>query len=191
MIIMFIGPSSSGKDFFYEKTLKKYDFNEIILLTTRPKRVNEVEGKEYYFIDNETMDQLDKNGNLIERRDYETVNGIWSYATRGDNINLDENYLVINTWEAYKSYIDYFGKDVVYPFYFELDPNIRFERAYEREKKQEKKNYLEMCRRFIADNEDFTDYWIEKYNPIIINNDGTVEETEKQIDNNIKKLIKK
>ena len=43
MIVMFIGPSSSGKDFFYERALKKYSFNEITLLTTRPKRINEKE----------------------------------------------------------------------------------------------------------------------------------------------------
>ncbi len=35
-IIFFIGPSSSGKDTFFARTLSIYDVLPIILLTTRP-----------------------------------------------------------------------------------------------------------------------------------------------------------
>ena len=191
MIIMFIGPSSSGKDLFYKKTLGKYNFNKIILYTTRPIRTNEENGKDYYFISMDEMNKLEMENKLVERRDYDTVHGTWSYATRGDNIDLNNNYLVINTWEGYQKYLNYFGPNVVYPFYFELDPGIRLERALKREQQQEIKRYEELCRRFLSDSKDFTPELIKKYNPIIIDNNGTIEETNKQIDENIKKLIKK
>lgn len=191
MIIMFIGPSSSGKDYFYNKVLEKYNLETIVLYTTRPKRRGEVEGKEYYFIDKDTMDKLDSENKLVERRDYDTVHGVWSYATRGDNINKNKIYLVINTWEGYKDYVDYFGKENIYPFYFELDQDIRFERAFLREKMQKHKKYMELCRRFIADLEDFSKEKIDKYKPIIIDNSNSIDNTMKQIDANIKRIINK
>lgn len=191
MIIMFIGPSSSGKDYFYNKVLEKYNLETIVLYTTRPKRKGEVEGKEYHFIDKDTMDKLEKEKKLVERRDYDTVHGIWSYATRGDDIDKNKIYLVINTWEGYKDYVDYFGKNNIYPFYFDLDSNIRFERAFLREKEQKHKKYMELCRRFIADEKDFSKDKLNKYKPIIIDNSGSIEDTMKQIDINIKKIIDK
>ena len=70
MILMFIGPSSSGKDFFYRKATKKYNLKEITLYTTRPKRNGEIDGREYYF---KTVDEfkslIDYNG-LIEWAQY-------------------------------------------------------------------------------------------------------------------------
>lgn len=186
---MFIGKSSSGKDTFFYRTINNFNLNKILLLTTRPKRLGEEEGKEYNFIDMDTMDELDKNHLLVERRDYNTAYGIWSYATRGDIIDTSKNYLVCNTWQGYEQYLNYFGEGIVYPFYFDLNINTRFERAYVREHKQENKKYLEMCRRFIADEEDFKNEYLTKYNPIIIDNNGTMEETEEQISYHVKKLI--
>lgn len=191
MIIMFIGPSSSGKDYFYNKVLEKYNLETIVLYTTRPKRRGEVEGKEYHFIDKDTMDKLDSENKLVERRNYNTAHGIWSYATRGDDIDKNKSYLVINTWEGYQDYVDYFGKDNVYPFYFELDSDIRFERAFLREREQKHKKYMELCRRFIADEKDFSKDKLKKYKPIIIDNSGSIDNTMKQIDLKMKKILKK
>ncbi len=187
---MFIGPSSSGKDFFFNRVFEKYELNRIVLATTRPKRVGEVEGVTYYFKTNSELNKLEEEQKLVERRDYNTVHGIWSYATIGDTIDESKNYIVINTWKGYEKYLEYFGLNQVIPFYFDLDINIRFERAFMREKRQEEKRYLEMCRRFIADEEDFKKEWLDKYSPIIINNNGSIENTDQQLDDNIKRLIK-
>ena len=43
------------------------------------------------------------------------------------------------------------------PVYIEVDDDIRFLRAVEREKQQSSPKYAELCRRFLADNEDFSD----------------------------------
>ncbi len=191
MIAMFIGPSSSGKDTYFYKTILKYSLNPIILSTTRPMRVGEIDKKTYYFISQEKMDLLEKEGKLVERRNYQTINGIWSYATNSENIDISKNYLVSNTWEAYKKYINFYGESVIIPIYFQVDDDIRLERALARERKQAKPNYEEYCRRFLADSKDFTEKEIDLYNPYIINNNGTQMETEKQLDNVMKLILKK
>ena len=54
---------------------------------------------------------------------------------------------------------DLFGnrKDVVVRIYIELDDGVRLSRALGRERKQEEPKYEEMCRRFLADQEDFSE----------------------------------
>ena len=43
------------------------------------------------------------------------------------------------------------------PIMIDLDDGVRLERALKREKKQEKPKYEELCRRFLADSEDFSE----------------------------------
>lgn len=47
-IAFYIGPSSSGKDTIFRKTLSLYECLPIVLLTTRPPRPGEINGNEYY-----------------------------------------------------------------------------------------------------------------------------------------------
>ncbi len=181
-IIMFIGPSCSGKDTFFAKALALYKFVPIRLHTTRPMRENEREGIEYYFITKEEMDLLEKNGQLIERRDYNTIHGIWSYATSKTCIDLTKNhYLTTNTWVGFEQFLKCYSKNEVIPLYFSLEDGKRLERALNREK-QKNQDYAEMCRRFLADQKDFTKEYLEKYQPILIDNNGTQEETLAQLD---------
>lgn len=182
MIYFLVGPSSSGKDSFYEYIVRKYDLDRIVLHTTRPMRDGEVEGQTYFFVTKEEMDKMDKNGELIERRYYNSKYGIWSYATHRDSVDISKNCVVINTWEAYQKFIDYLGKDNVFPIYFELDPKVRYERALARERQQKQPKFDELRRRFEADSYDFREELKEKYQPYIIDNNGTIEETQKQID---------
>ena len=52
---------------------------------------------------------------------------------------------------------NYFGESIVVPIYISVDDGVRLERALTREKLQKDPNYLEMCRRFLADEEDFSE----------------------------------
>ena len=191
MIIMFIGPSSSGKDTFFKETKEKYNLDNIILHTTRPIRNNEIDGENYYFVTKEKLDEMDKNNLLIERRDYNTIHGIWSYATSKLAIDNNKDYITLNTWDGYKKFIEYFGKDYIKPFYFELDDGIRLERAIEREKKQDEPKYQELCRRYLADINDFSKKNLCLYRPYMIDNNGTIEDTLKQIDEGMKLILKR
>ena len=52
---------------------------------------------------------------------------------------------------------DYFGTEKIVPIYVEVEDGLRLARALERERSQEQPKYKEMCRRFIADSEDFSE----------------------------------
>ena len=72
-------------------------------------------------------------------------------------IDLDQkSYAVIGTLESYVQIRNYFGKDRVIPILIDVDDGERLERALRRERKQSDPKYEEMCRRFLADSNDFS-----------------------------------
>lgn len=188
-IFCLMGKSSSGKDTIFKEINedKDLDLKPIISYTTRPKRINETNGVEYFFINKDELNKFEKENKVIEKRVYHTVHGDWFYGTINDGqIDLSRNnYLLITTLEAYESLRDYFGYDKVCPFYIDIEDGIRLERALEREKRQDKPNYDELCRRFLADNKDFSD---ENLSNLGINKFYINEDLESCI-NNIKKDI--
>ena len=188
-IFCLMGKSSSGKDTIFKEIKDDKDLNlrPIISYTTRPKRVNETDGVEYFFINTDELKNFEKENKVIEQRVYHTVHGDWYYCTINDNqIDLDKNnYLLITTLEAYKSLRDYFGEEKVYPLYINVEDGLRLERAMNREKTQANPNYDELCRRFLADNKDFSDDNLSSLN---INKFYTNEDLEECI-NNIKEDI--
>lgn len=159
-IFCLMGKSSSGKDTIFKAINddKDLDLKPIISYTTRPKRINETDGIEYFFINKDELSKFERENKVIEKRVYHTVHGDWFYGTINDGqIDLNKNnYILITTLESYKSLRDYFGNDKVFPFYIDIEDGIRLERALEREKRQDKPNYDELCRRFLADNKDFS-----------------------------------
>ena len=50
---------------------------------------------------------------------------------------------------------DYFGKEVIVPIYVTVEDSERILRALARERQQISPDYAEMCRRYLADNDDF------------------------------------
>lgn len=160
-IFYLMGKSSSGKDTIYRKILKdgRVKLNKIVLYTTRPIREGEREGVQYYFTDREQFDKLLADGKVVEYRIYNTFYGEWIYFTVADkNIDLDKNdYLIIGTPESFDATKKYFGDDKVLPILIDVDDGVRLSRALNRERKQEKPKYEEMCRRFLADAVDFSE----------------------------------
>lgn len=159
-IFCLMGKSSSGKDTIYKKLLeaKTLPLCTIVPCTTRPIRDGETHGVEYYFYTEEQLDELLQAGKIIELRAYDTVHGVWKYFTADDNqIDLSShNYLVIGTLESYVKMQEYFGKEKLVPVYISVDDGLRLQRALDREKSQANPKYAEMCRRFLADEQDFS-----------------------------------
>ena len=162
-IYVLIGKSGSGKDSFFEGLIEDTSLNlkKIIGYTTRPKRVHEENGREYFFIDEKELDNLRLEDKIIEERCYHTVHGDWYYLTvKDETIKEEKNsntYLYIGTLESFVKMRDYYGEDVVIPLYIDVEDGIRLERALIRERKQTEPKYAEMCRRFLADCNDFSE----------------------------------
>ena len=159
-IFYIMGKSASGKDTIYKELIEKMPkFHSIVPYTTRPMREGEKDGVEYFFVDQERFDEMMDEEKIIEFRSYNTKCGIWTYFTADDGqINLDKgNYLGIGTLESYHKMKEYFGEGCVVPLYIQVEDGERLERAIKREREQTNPRYAELCRRFLADQEDFSE----------------------------------
>ncbi len=165
-IFYIMGKSSSGKDTIYAEILSKRELGlrPVVMYTTRPIRSKETEGVEYHFVTEERMEEMERAGKVIERRTYQTVFGPWYYFTADtESIDLARwDYLALGTLESYGKVKNYYGEERVIPIYIEVEDGLRLERAIRREQKQAAPNYDEVCRRFLADQKDFSEENIQE-----------------------------
>lgn len=158
-IFYVMGKSAAGKDTIYKELVRRFpEYGTVRMYTTRPIRDGEQEGVEYYFTDEARLKKLESQGKVIECRTYDTVFGPWSYFTADDGqIDLKQgNYLMIGTLDSYEKMVNYYGNEVMIPLYIYVDDGTRLQRALDREKTQNTPKYAEMCRRFLADEKDFS-----------------------------------
>lgn len=160
-LFLIMGKSASGKDTLYKDIVARFgdELGTVVPYTTRPIREGEREGVEYHFITESGMEEMERAGKVIEKRCYQTVYGPWYYLTADDgqiNLNRRSSILIV-TPAAYGRLRDYFGADRVVPLYVETEDGLRLARALKRERAQKNPKYEEMCRRFLADAEDFSE----------------------------------
>lgn len=164
-IIYIMGKSSTGKDTIKNKLLDKINSEatvstkEIVLYTTREKRENEINGRDYNFVTENEYTKLYEDEKVIECRTYKKVQGSVRYFTVAQETNNTWN-IGIGTLESYNSIKEYYKNESnIIPVYLEVNDQTRLLRAIERENKEslENRNYEEICRRFIADEKDFSE----------------------------------
>lgn len=159
-IFYVMGKSATGKDTIYKALRARFsDMGTVVMYTTRPIRSNETDGVEYFFTTPEQWKEWKRQGKVIEDRTYQTIYGPWTYFTLDDGqIRLEaQDYLMIGVLDSYRKMVEYLGQDKMCPIYIEVEDGIRLERALKREREQKTPKYKELCRRFLADEEDFSD----------------------------------
>ena len=160
-IIFLMGKSATGKDHIYEQLAhdEQLHLKRITMYTTRPMRAGEAEGVEYHFVNDDEAARLEKEGKIIEMRCYDTVIGVWKYFTADTEATelAQQDYLGIGVLESYLALRDYYGAERVVPLYIEVEDGERLQRALDRERAQQEPKYAELCRRFLADSEDFAE----------------------------------
>ena len=163
-IFCVIGKSSTGKDTVFDllQSDKTLSLKKIVTYTTRPIRAGEADGREYFFVDEDEEERLDREGKIIEKRSYDTVYGKWDYFTADDGqIEVSEgkenSYIVIATLESFVRLKDFYKNAAVVPIYIYVEDGIRLLRALERERAQKVHRYDEMCRRYLGDMKDFSE----------------------------------
>ena len=191
-IFCLMGKSSSGKDTVYRRLLEDplLGLHRFVTGTTRPIREGERDGEEYYFYTEDQFQKLREDGRIIECRSYDTVHGIWNYFTVAHE-KLDvahQDYLTINTLEAYEKLRDYFGAEHLIPVYLEVDDGLRLQRALDRERQQLQPRYRELCRRFLADEEDFSPENLERAHIKPIFRNVVLDETVAQVADYIRSI---
>ena len=165
-IYYLLGKSATGKDTLYKEILKRRpELRTVTMYTTRPIREGETDGVEYFFTDREELERQLASGKVIESRTYQTIAGPWTYYTVDDgqfNVADDESCLMIGTLESYEKMCTYFEAGKMVPVYIEVPDGIRLLRAVKREENQKKPNYREVCRRYLADEKDFSEENLER-----------------------------
>lgn len=158
-IYVLMGKSATGKDTVFKRLIGRKDLalRTVVGYTTRPIRRGEADGKEYFFVNVEKWQALQNENKVIESRTYHTVAGDWHYFTVDDGqIDLNgQDYLFISTLSGYEQLKEYYGAEAVFPLYIEVEDDQRLWRSICRERRQAKPNYDEVCRRFLADQQDF------------------------------------
>ena len=82
-IFCIVGKSCSGKDTVYARILEQNrpGLVPVVPCTTRPRRPGEAEGQTYHFVTEERLRQYEQEGQVIEKRVYQTTQGPWTYFT--------------------------------------------------------------------------------------------------------------
>lgn len=150
-LLALFGESSSGKDSIKHWLEYKLDnAHGITMYTTRPKRNYETNGSEYYFISKEGFSALQRKYGMLE---YTCFNN-WFYGTPLYEIQEDKiNIGVFNPYSIrfiLKNFSDLID---ILPVWIKADEKERLLRSLNREKNP---NCEEICRRFLADQEDFS-----------------------------------
>lgn len=165
-IYYLLGKSATGKDTLYKEILKRRPkLRTVTMYTTRPIREGETDGVEYFFTGREELERQLASGKVIESRTYQTIAGSWTYYTVDDgqfDVADDESCLMIGTLESYEKMCAYFEAGKMVPVYIEVPDGIRLLRAVKREENQKRPNYREVCRRYLADEKDFSEENLER-----------------------------
>ena len=191
-IFYLMGKSSSGKDTIYSMLKKQFPMlRTVTIYTTRPVREGEEEGREYHFATEAMLEALQESGKVIELRAYDTVHGVWKYFTVDDGqFDLEtQDYLMMGTLESYEKMKAYFGKQAMVPLYVEVEDGERLFRALGRERKQKSPKYAELCRRFLADTEDFSEEKLERLGITIRYRNEGLEDCLRKISERIQSFV--
>ena len=70
MILVLLGASGSGKSTLEQELATHHGFEKIISYTTRQPRESEENGKDYYFVDNDTFNEILDRGLFAEHDEY-------------------------------------------------------------------------------------------------------------------------
>ncbi len=87
MLVTLSGVTGTGKSFFKDAISKKLNFKNLAIVTTRPKRKNEVNGIDKEFVDDINFEKMKNEKKIVV--DFEFLGA--KYAYRKNNLLLDEN----------------------------------------------------------------------------------------------------
>lgn len=166
-VIALFGPSGVGKDAIQNRIVSSYEyFNKIISCTTRPKRDYEIDKEDYFFLEPMEFAQKVLDGSMLEATSFRA----WMYGTPIDSLKHDK----INIGVFNIAGIECLVEDprlCVVPIYVEVAPKTRLMRALQRE---ENPDCHEVCRRFLADEQDFLNLESKDFDYFCIDNNEPI-----------------
>ena len=148
-VLALFGKSGAGKDTIQKWLTTNYNMNGIISCTTRPPRDYERDGIHYHFLSNEEFAQKVLNMSMLEA----TVFNDWCYGTPIESLKEDKINEGVFNIQGIECLLQDNRLDIL-PIFIDCSNKTRLLRNIKREKVP---NCLEICRRFITDEKDFSD----------------------------------
>lgn len=162
-MLALLGKSGSGKTTIENELIKKHGFKRAISHTSRPKRVSDVEGVNYFFVSREEIEKLYADGELVERIDY--MDEVYGYVK--EQCKDDRTAAVVP--DGLRQLLEH--KDLnVFSIYFDTSSEVRKERMINRGDSPEM-----IEKRLSGDDEVFDG--VENMVSMVLNNDNkTIDE---------------
>lgn len=155
MINILLGKTLSGKSTISKILEDEYGIERAISITTRPKRKEEEDGKDYIFLESSTallllaLDKLVGLRAYFPHKDYGPYP--WYYAFLKKDFKNPDNKIFIIDYKGCLEIIEKFGRENVRCFYIDIDEKTQLERMEQREENSES----EKIRRIKSDAIDF------------------------------------
>lgn len=149
-LLALFGESSAGKDsiqHWLERKLK--NIHGMVSYTSRPPRDYEIEGREYHFISQEEFEKLIVENKMLEH----TCFNNWYYGTYINELQKGKINVGVFNPQGIRSLLSHSDTIDILPVWIKADDRHRLLRSLKREKNP---NCEEICRRFLADKEDFS-----------------------------------
>ena len=100
IVVILSSPSGAGKTTLVKKIAQENDFKISISYTTRKLRINEINGKDYFFVSEEEFENLIKNKQFLEyAKVFENYYGS-SKSQVFENLNKGENVIFDIDWQG-------------------------------------------------------------------------------------------
>lgn len=171
LLIVVSGPSGVGKDAALRRMRElNYPFHFLVTNTTRPKRPNEVDGKDYHFITKEQFAEMEARGEFLERA---VVYG-YDYGNSRREVReaLERGQDVIMRIDVQgAATIKRIVPDAV--FIFLMPPSMEALEARLRRRRTEPEDYLRL--RLHAARLEMNEF--EKFDYVIVNEDDQLDDT--------------
>lgn len=171
LLIVVSGPSGVGKDAALRRMRElNYPFHFLVTNTTRPKRPNEVDGKDYHFITKEQFAEMEARGEFLE---HAVVYG-YDYGNSRREVReaLERGQDVIMRIDVQgAATIKRIVPDAV--FIFLMPPSMEALEARLRRRRTEPEDYLRL--RLHAARLEMNEF--EKFDYVIVNEDDQLDDT--------------
>ena len=166
IIVILSSPSGAGKTTLVNLLSKKKNFNISVSHTTREPRSNEIDGKDYFFVNNQVFENLIKNNQFLEYA--KVFNNLYGTSKKPviDLLRMGKNVLFDIDWQGTRQIKSQNIKYKILTF-FVLPPSkqVLFERLSNRDMK-DKLIASERMKDFYKD----VEHWVD-YDFVVINDD--------------------
>ena len=166
IIVILSSPSGAGKTTLVNLLSKKKNFNISVSHTTREPRSNEIDGKDYFFVNNQVFENLIKNNQFLEYA--KVFNNLYGTSKKPviDLLRMGKNVLFDIDWQGTRQIKSQNIKYKIITF-FVLPPSkqVLFERLSNRDMK-DKLIASERMKDFYKD----VEHWVD-YDFVVINDD--------------------